>query len=560
MKIVKLQWRNIFSYGDDITEIEFGDDGKLWQLSGKSGSGKSSLLSIPKLLLFGRTEGGDGKPVDMADVSNWLNKKGWICGTIVKNNDTYVIERRFSPSELSITKNGQALDKAGVKNMQGIIDNEILDNMPYNIFANVMSLSLNNFKSFISMSPSDKRLIIDKIFSLEIINKVYELVRKDMKDLGNSINISNSQIYSLEQTIKTSQLELDNLNNSEHSDNVKEKLEEISRKLVKVDELYNQQRESYTALYNKYTEIYNVDQQVVAVYNNENFEIDNINKKISLFNQDKCPTCGTSFDSDEFKNIKDDLTRQLNERQETRESYNKKHNELIEQLNVINSQMQEIQSNIQKINAKKNEMTTEYARIEASSSKTKESVVVQNIIDQTNKTKSDLEKSIVEANKKMKMLEIIETMYSSDGIKQTMMNNYIPTLNEEISETLNFLGFPYSLEFDNNFDPHMQYLGRNIKPKSLSIGEHKKVDLTVLCSLLKMIKRKYPQINLVCLDETVSSLDYESSTEIIKYLKEISKEMNLNIFIVSHTMLDENLFDEHILVEKNAEYSKLSRV
>ena len=560
MKIVKLQWRNIFSYGDDITEIEFGDDGKLWQLSGKSGSGKSSLLSIPKLLLFGRTEGGDGKPVDMADVSNWLNKKGWICGTIVKNNDTYVIERRFSPSELSITKNGQALDKAGVKNMQGIIDNEILDNMPYNIFANVMSLSLNNFKSFISMSPADKRLIIDKIFSLEIINKVYELVRKDMKDLGNSINISNSQIYSLEQTIKTSQLELDNLNNSEHSDNVKEKLEEISRKLVKVDELYNQQRESYTTLYNTYTEIYNVDQQVVAAYNNENFEIDNINKKISLFNQDKCPTCGTSFDSDEFKSIKDDLTRQLNERQETRESYNKKHNELIEQLNVINSQMQDIQSNIQKINTKKNEMTTEYARIEASSSKTKESVAVQNIIDQTNKTKSDLEKSIVEANKKMKMLEIIETMYSSDGIKQTMMNNYIPTLNEEISETLNFLGFPYSLEFANNFDPHMQYLGRNIKPKSLSIGEHKKVDLTVLCSLLKMIKRKYPQINLVCLDETVSSLDYESSTEIIKYLKEISKEMNLNIFIVSHTMLDENLFDEHILVEKHAEYSKLSRV
>ena len=214
MKIVKLQWRNIFSYGDDITEIEFSDEGKLWQLSGKSGSGKSSLLSIPKLLLFGKTEGGDGKPVDMADISNWLNKKGWICGTIVKNNDTYVIERTFSPSALTITKNGEPLDKAGVKNMQGIIDTEIMDNMPYNIFANVMSLSLNNFKSFISMSPADKRLIIDKIFSLEIINKVYELVRKDMKDLGNSINTSNSQIYSLDLTLKTSQAELDNLTNT----------------------------------------------------------------------------------------------------------------------------------------------------------------------------------------------------------------------------------------------------------------------------------------------------------------------------------------------------------
>ena len=560
MKIVKLQWRNIFSYGDDIVEIEFSDEGKLWQLSGKSGSGKSSLLSIPKLLLFGKTEGSDGKPVDMADVSNWLNKKGWICGTIVKNNDTYVIERTFSPSALTITKNGEPLDKAGVKNMQGIIDTEILDNMPYNIFANVMSLSLNNFKSFISMSPSDKRLIIDKIFSLEIINKVYELVRKDMKDLGNSINISNSQIYSLDQTIKTSQAELDNLNNSASTDNVKDKLDEIQQKLVKVDALYQQQNTLYTQLYNTYNDIYNIDQQIVTAINSENFEIGNINKKINLFNQDKCPTCGTSFASDEFKNIKDDLLIQLKERQDTLASYTQKHNELLEQFNTINSQMQEVQVNIHKINNKKNELTKEYTRIEASSSISQESVAIQNIINQTNKTKSDLEKSIVEANEKMKMLEIIETMYSADGIKQTMMNNYIPTLNEEIADTLNFLGFPYSLEFDNNFDPHMQYLGRSIKPKNLSIGEHKKVDLTVLCSLLKMIKRKYPQINLVCLDETVSSLDYESSTEIIKYLKEISKEMNLNIFIVSHTMLDENLFDEHILVEKNAEYSVLSRI
>ena len=560
MKIVKLQWRNIFSYGDDITEIEFSDEGKLWQLSGKSGSGKSSLLSIPKLLLFGKTEGGDGKPVDMADVSNWLNKKGWICGTIVKNNDTYIIERTFSPSSLTITKNGEPLDKAGVKNMQGIIDTEILDNMPYNIFANVMSLSLNNFKSFISMSPADKRLIIDKIFSLEIINKVYELVRKDMKDLGNSINISNSQIYSLDQTIKTSQAELDNLNNSESTDNVKDKLDEIQKKLVKVDDLYQQQNTLYKQLYNTYNDTYKIDQQIVTAINSENFEIGNINKKINLFNQDKCPTCGTSFASDEFKNIKDDLLRQLKERQDTLSSYTQKHNELLEQFNTINSQMQEVQVNIQKINDKKNELTKEYTRIEASSSISQESVAIQNIINQTNKTKSDLEKSIVEANEKMKMLEIIETMYSADGIKQTMMNNYIPTLNEEIADTLNFLGFPYSLEFDNNFDPHMQYLGRSIKPKSLSIGEHKKVDLTVLCSLLKMIKRKYPQINLVCLDETVSSLDYESSTEIIKYLKEISKEMNLNIFIVSHTMLDENLFDAHILVEKNAEYSILTRI
>ena len=558
MKIVNIEWKNIFSYGDDVTEIKFDDHGKLWRLSGKSGAGKSSLLSIPKLLLFGRTEGGDGKPVDVADISNWINKKGWIRGTVEKGNDVYVIERTFNPSTLSIKKNGNELDRAGVKNMQSIIDNDILDNMPYNIFANVMNLSLNNFKSFISMSPSDKRLIIDKIFSLEIINKVHELVKKDMKDLGNSINVSNSQIYSLEQTLQTSQNELDNLEKSDNDD-VAVQLDHIREKLVVVDELYKQQNDCYQELSKNYTEIYNADQQVINAINAENYEINNIDKKIDLFNHDKCPTCGTSFDSDEFKHIKDELVSSKNQRLDTVNMLTAKHNELMSKFDDINSQMMQVRDNIHKVTIKKNELQNQFTRIEASSQNAQQSNAIKNIIDHTNKTKSDIEKGIIDANNKMKMLEIIETMYSADGIKQTMMNNYIPTLNDEISETLRFLGFPYSLEFDNNFDPHMTYLGRSIKPKNLSIGEHKKVDLTVLCSLLKMIKRKYPQINLVCLDETVSSLDYESSTDIIRYLKEISNEMDLNIFIVSHTSLDENLFDINILIEKVGEYSVLSK-
>ena len=126
MKIVKIEWRNIFSYGNKIEELDFGDSGKLWQLSGRSGSGKSSLLTIPKLLLYGKTEGSDGRPVKMGAIANRINKNGWIRGTIVNGQNTFVIERTFSPQSLTVYKNGENLDKAGLKDMQGIIDNEIL--------------------------------------------------------------------------------------------------------------------------------------------------------------------------------------------------------------------------------------------------------------------------------------------------------------------------------------------------------------------------------------------------------------------------------------------------
>lgn len=557
MRIEKIEWRNIFSYGNKIETLDLGSEGKLWQLSGVSGSGKSSLLTIPKLLLYGKTEGSGGKTMKLSAIANRVNKNGWIRGTIKHNQDTYVIERTFSPQSLTVYKNGQDLDKAGLKDMQGIIDNEILDNMPYHIFANVMTLSLNNFKSFVSMTPADKRQIIDKIFSLEIINKVHELIKRDMRDLGNAINISNSQIFSLEQTIKTSTDELNSLSNK-HAEENKNTLEDLKARAEKAAELYVAQQEIYNQQYNKYNEILSTETALKQTLAGQIKDCNITQQKINLFNQDKCPTCGTAFNSDEFVELKEKLQQTYAEQYSMYDATNKQLQALLQAKNEIWSVMQSLQENLNKIRTKQNEILSEARGIELSAQKTGEFQSIQKIISDTQQTKKTIEKEITSSNKKMGLLTILEEQYSADGIKRQMMQSFIPTLNEEIATALSRLGFPYTLEFDDNFDPHLESLGESIETETLSVGEHKKVDLIVLCAILKMLKRKYPQINLICLDETVSSLDYESSTDIISYLKEISSTMGLNVFIVSHTQLEESLFDVRILVTKNAGFSELT--
>lgn len=557
MRIEKIEWRNIFSYGNKIETLDLGSEGKLWQLSGVSGSGKSSLLTMPKLLLYGKTEGSGGKTMKLSAIANRVNKNGWIRGTIKHNQDTYVIERTFSPQSLTVYKNGQDLDKAGLKDMQGIIDNEILDNMPYHIFANVMTLSLNNFKSFVSMTPADKRQIIDKIFSLEIINKVHELIKRDMRDLGNAINISNSQIFSLEQTIKTSTDELNSLSNK-HAEENKNTLEDLKARAEKAAELYAAQQEIYNQQYNKYNEILSAETALKQTLAGQIKDCNITQQKINLFNQDKCPTCGTAFNSDEFVELKEKLQQTYAEQYSMYDATNKQLQALLQAKNEIWSVMQSLQENLNKIRTKQNEILSEARGIELSAQKTGEFQSIQKIISDTQQTKKTIEKEITSSNKKMGLLTILEEQYSADGIKRQMMQSFIPTLNEEIATALSRLGFPYTLEFDDNFDPHLESLGESIETETLSVGEHKKVDLIVLCAILKMLKRKYPQINLICLDETVSSLDYESSTDIISYLKEISSTMGLNVFIVSHTQLEESLFDVRILVTKNAGFSELT--
>ena len=407
------------------------------------------------------------------------------------------------------------------------------------------------------MSAADKRAIIDKIFSLDVINKVHELVKVDMKNIGNSINSSNSQIYVYEQTIKTSLQEIESIKSGKISAS-DERLAEIRVSLEKVSELNNQQSTLYNQTYNTYAEIQKNESLVMRERAVAENELRNVNNQIELFNMDKCPTCGTPLAGEGFDAIRNSLNETKIAIEEKISLFNENLNVLYENRTKCQNDMLKIQENINKIQRKASELSSEYSSIEAVKNSLSESESIKNIIKINQESKEKVEQSIKSLNEEMKTLTILEELYSAEGIKKQIMETYIPALNEEVAETLNILNFPYTLTFDANFDAKLGDMDGEVKPQSLSIGEHKEVDIAVLCSILKMVKKKYPQINLVFLDETVSSLDYESSTEIIKHLKEISTKMGLNIFIVSHTTLDENLFDVHLSVEKKYGYSILS--
>lgn len=548
MRITKISWRNIGSFGNKIQTIEFSANGQLWHLSGKSGAGKSTLLSLPILALYGKT-----KDVKVGDIANRVNKKGWIKFECIVNNDEYIIERTFSPSNLSITKNGEILDRA--RDMQSIIDNEIVC-MPYNIFTNILSLSLNNFRSFISMSPSDKRQIIDKIFSLDIINKIYELIKKDLRDMGNSINTLNAQIFSYEQTIKRSSEELERLKTINEDDNNK-KIDGYNKIIAELNENIDANIASYNehkARLDESTLCYNNIQQQ---YNTLNNDISNISKKISLFNQHKCPLCETEFDGERFNGIKVELTAEYNEKtaalqqlKDAMKLYSDYINQLHNNIITLNNNRTSLQSNkAAAVNAIK--------MLSASSQSINESAAINNIINDAIIHKDKLENNKSENTNKMRYLQILDSIYNANGIKTILMDNYIPLINDEIMRILQEMAFPYNLKFDNSFNAHLEYMGTEIGTSTLSTGETKKVDLAVLISMIKIIKLKYPQLNVICLDETVSSIDYDSCIDICKILSNIAEDLNINILIVSHIQLPSEYFSNRIEIVKSLGFSDM---
>lgn len=179
-----------------------------------------------------------------------------------------------------------------------------------------------------------------------------------------------------------------------------------------------------------------------------------------------------------------------------------------------------------------------------------EYTAVKNIIHSTEVQAAALKQSIQEKTENISLLEYLLQVYSVEGVKQKVINSYIPVLNKEIDENLEMLNFPYQLEFDSKFDSSLKDMGLKVPVETLSDGEMTRVDIVVLCSLFKLLKMRYPSINIMSIDELVSFLDVNNSQILLKFLKVFATELKLSIFVVSHVNIDTEYFDRCIEVTR----------
>lgn len=550
MKIERIQFKNLFSYGEQIQEINYDDIGKLILLKGQSGSGKSAILSLPILLLYGKLE-----KVPKTAIANRINKNGWMRGYIKQGQHEYIIERKFSPNSVTVYKDNENIENYGTKDAQTFIDNEIID-IPLTTYSNMITISMKSFKSFLKMSPADRKAIIDRVFDLEIINIVFEHIKKDMRELGASINGDNSTIFSLNQTIINANNELKQIQEKALSEEHKLKIEENNKA---IDEL-NDKLTKLNNAYKEYTQKQNDNSLQInslkrqQIENNINSK--NIKDKLALFSQEKCPTCGTLFNTDNFQELRDKLNNLLNEKVNIDNQLTIKIKELSDIGTQISEYLNKIVAAVQQINININNLNAENLVIKEKMKANGEYKAITNIINKTTEQLNEIKKNIEEKNQQMFDLQNLQLIYSIDGVKQKVINNFLPLLNKEIATNLVLLNIPYGLEFDNKFDPHLTDLGTELDPVSLSDGEMTRVDIIVLCSLFKLLKRRYPSINIFTLDEVISTLDNTNSGNVLDFLKTFAKDNKLNCFVVSHTDLYLENFDEIIEVNKHNGFSK----
>ena len=286
------------------------------------------------------------------------------------------------------------------------------------------------------------------------------------------------------------------------------------------------------------------------------YEIKNLESKIDLYENSQCPTCGSDLHTDEHHSHKEQAISERDTKKSEFETLKEELRNSQTKVKTITDKVKEVDAQIVRINL----LTNQYKReIEKAVEESKEldvnylnELVVENSNKKIEKENKKGEKSVEDV-----FLETVETVLGEDGVKNLAMKTILPSLNLNISNMGKQMHLPYSVKFDDKFNCIINALGEEINPRSMSTGERKKADFIIIIALLKILKIRYPSLNILFLDEIFSSVDAAGVYEIVKILNEVAKENKLNTWVINHTELPMELFDKKVEAIKEGGFSKL---
>jgi DNA repair exonuclease SbcCD ATPase subunit len=550
MKIQEFSFRNICSYGNKLQTFKFTDDPQLILVQGKNGSGKSSISDALTVSIYGKSA-----IRKIKEIPNRINKNAYTHIKFVTGNGQVIdLERGIEPNFSKLEIDGSEYNLPDKRRVDDFIEEE-LTKIPFNVFSNTISLSVNDFKSFVKLSPADKRQIIDKIFGLDIVNDMSKIAKENTKQIKGEISPIEASILSNKRLLESSTLQLENLQNEIKASN-SAKIEELSAVLADLKLKRESLRLETTAFSPKISEI----QQEIRTKRDELTTIRNnvgeIQKKLDIYSKNKCPHCLSDLTDTLHLQIKEKLVSKKEEQQNLVPSINSTLEKLASSLSEVETQQGNSKSEFYKIDAELTSTQRELSNLSKQNSQTSDkhlTEVIDNIRAEIQTNSSEL----INCQEKLKIAQEMEVILSDNGMKKMLMSQIIPLLNKKILKTAKVLEFKFAFEFDLEFNPIITHLGMQVSPDSLSAGEQKKMNLIVLLCILELIKLKHNKVNILFLDEVFSSLDVDSIFRVVDLLKAFARKYNMTVFVISHDPLPEEYFDTKIQVENTDHFSDL---
>lgn len=564
----KLRFKNLFSYGNAFTEIDF-EKCPMTLISGKNGSGKSAIGEALTFVLFGVPFRNINKP----NIVNSINEKDCLTEIeFVIGKKKYLVRRGIKPTIFEIYCDGKIIDQdSKSKDYQKYLEKNILK-LNYKSFTQLVFLGSSNFVPFMQLTPQDRREVIEELLDIRVFSNMnvvlkekQSLLKENIKEIDKKIEISSAKINLQKQhltSLKEKNQEIIDSNNKEienikkQSLDMKKSIDLFSNDIIEK----SKQLKKLESLKNKHDQINVLEKQI-------NDQLNKLKKSLAFYNEKEiCPTCNQNI-TEEFKeketnkkkeninNLSEGLKKLLNEK-----------DEVLSKIKVLS----DIEKEILKLQVKKADTEARLNGVDAYIMKLEKDNERLSNIEKTDKEENEKyvklqEESNLFNNEKTLLLEdkstydVVSDMLKDSGIKSKIIKQYLPIMNELINKYLLAMDFYVNFNIDENFKEIIKSRYRDtFEYNSFSQGQKFRIDMALLLTWREISRKKNStNTNILILDEIFDScLDAGGTEDFMKLLKILSKKTN--IFVISHKPdVISDKFDRHLKVEMKNNFSSI---
>lgn len=559
MLISEISLRNFKSYGNNKQTLKLNTEkGDLILLTGVNGSGKTSLIEAIDYTLYNKVKGDTKKWLTLSTLPNRINNE-LECSIKFNNNGTDVeVIRGQNPSKLELIENGIVNERAGKKNLNNYIEKYV--GLDIDSFKSFISMSINDFKNFINLSNEEKKLLLDKLFNLETINILNDILKSLTKETKTQIQILDTEISTLKESIISINKSIKK-SKEKRKEDISSDIEKVKSSILEKKDIYENLKGKVSSIRNKEDELNDTIDSEKSEYLNIKSEIRTIDGQLKLYENDICPYCTSDLTSGSHINIKDSLISKKDKFKEVEEKLKEKliylkgkKSELNTISDDVNNSFMEMKSTLRGLKQDLEKLNDKKDDTEGDGDIDEFLNTVDELETQGKKSKEKLDSY----KEKQLYQKELSKIFSESGVKKTIIRNILDPINHFISENLSKMNMRFEVILDDTFNATIKHLGSEVNQESLSTGEKKKINIGILISYIMLIRTKR-NINVLFLDEVFASIDVQGIYDILELLRNFANDYNINIFLVHHSILNTECFDR-ILRINNTVFSQIEEV
>lgn len=569
LTLEKVRFKNFMSYGNTFTEVPLSDT-KLTIISGLNGNGKTVIALAISFALFGKTFNGVPKP----KLINSINQKECIVELeFTNNNNRYKIIRGIKPSVFKIFQNDVLINPdSNSKDYQKVLEDQIIQ-MDFKTFIQTVIVSMSNFTPFMELSQGDRRVVIEDLLGVGILTTMNKILKERMAENNQLISENKIRVSNVKAQLTSAKAVIENFKkiNSENVKNLeKEKakiLKEVSKHLSDIEKL-QKKLEKMGTVNDKYNEFKKKFESIRESQKDVIRNIKSINKELkTLKDLSVCPLCKQNVGTEHKEHISSERAKEI----ESLNSKLEKLNEQIQKYEEKNETFVKALGNIQTINVS---IASENGKVTALN---RQILEIDNKLNQPkDETRiKELENEFrLQADKGRELLETKERLFANkglyeqcqillrdDGIKTSVINQYLPIINQTVNKYLQDMEFYLYFELDNQFKETLKSRGRdNMTYGNLSQGEKRRLDMAIMFTWRHIAQlRNSCNCSNLFIDEILdSSLDADGIESVMSLIKSFE---GTHTMLISHrTNIQEIEFDRLIKITKPNQFSHLEIV